>query len=246
VPGSLFFTLGSEGDGELWYEASIDAPPGGSLGEATTPRRSGLYYFDDPDNAGFNTLFDEKDDGGRRSLRAARFEQGVLSSIENAPSPLAPGDFDDYSVALAPLSGRFFWMSTRDGEPTLRTGLLGTTSADVVDVVAQGPSGTSCTLAADAPWVSSNGSLLVVSAPALDAACQLVDGGATDLYAAPVSTQTGKLVASAIPLGSVNVSRDLTSETDAAFSTDLCTLYFASDGGSVEGFDFKLFRAARR
>jgi len=246
VPGSLFFTLGSNGEGELWYEASVAEPPGGPLGDAMTPGRSGLYYFDDPDNSGFNALFDEQDEGGRRSLRAARFVQGALASIDMAPSPLTPGDFDDYSVALAPLTGRFFWMSTRDGEPTLRTGLLGTSDADVVDVVAQGPSGTSCTLAADAPWVNDDGSLLVVSAPALDAACQPVDGGATDLYAAPVSTQTGKLLAPAIPLGSVNVSRDLTSETDAAFSSDLCTLYFASDGGSPSGFDFTLFRAARR
>src|SRR6185295_9676280 len=54
VPGSLFFTLGSDAGGELWYEAAIDAPPGASLGDAMTPGRSALFYFDDPDNTGFN------------------------------------------------------------------------------------------------------------------------------------------------------------------------------------------------
>ena len=34
--------------------------------------------------------------------------------------------------------------------------------------------------------------------------------------------------------------------TDAAFSSDRCALYFASDGGTEKNFDFRLFRAARR
>jgi hypothetical protein len=94
--------------------------------------------------------------------------------------------------------------------------------------------------------VSGNGSLLVVAAPSLDANCQVLDGGATDLYATPLNAATGQPLASAIPLSGVNVSTGGSSETDAAFSNDLCTLYFASDGGSAAGFDFQLFRAARR
>lgn len=241
--GSLFFTLGSDSGGELWYEPSIDLPPGAPLGESTTLGRSGLFYFDDPDATGMNTLFDEKDEGDRRSLRAARFFQGGLTMIEDAPPPLTPGSYDDYSVALAPQTGRFYWMSTRGGPRALYTGLLGTSEAEPLEV--RFGSG-SCLLSVDAPWVSSSGSLLVVTAPSLTADCQVADGGATDLYATPLNASTGRPVAPAIALSGVNVSTGLTSETDAAFSSDLCTLYFASDGGSAAGFDYRLFRAARR
>jgi len=243
VSNSLFFTLVSDNGGELWYEASIDAPPGGPLGDATTPGRAGLFYFDDPDNTGFNALFDEKDEGGRRSLRTTRFVGGVLTMVDNAPPPLAPGSYDDYSVALAPLTGRFYWMSTRNGSPALLTGLLGTTKVSSVDVrVAQG----SCALGVDAPWVNGDGTLLVVAAPTLDANCKALDAGATDLYATPLNVSTGQPLAPAIALSGVNVSTGTSSETDAAFSNDLCTVYFASDGGSAAGFDFNLFRATRR
>jgi hypothetical protein len=241
--GSLFFTLGSDSGGELWYEPSIDMPPGAPLGTGTTLGRSGLFYFDDPDATGMNALFDEKDEGGRRSLRAARFFQGALTMIEDAPLPLTPGSYDDYSVALAPQTGRFYWMSTRAGARALYTGLLGKTEAQSIEV--RFGSG-SCLLSVDAPWVSSSGSLLVVAAPSLAADCQVLDGGATDLYATPLNASTGQPVAPAIALSGVNVSTDLTSETDAAFSSDLCTLYFTSDGGSATGFDYRLFRASRR
>jgi len=243
--GSLFFTLGSDRGGELWYEPSLDAPPGATLGDVMTPGRSGLFYFDDPDNSGFNALFDEKDDGGRRSLRAARFFAGALTQIEDAPSPLTPGTYDDYDVTLAPQTGRFYWMSTRDGGAWLYTALLGTTKPEPVAVSVAPTASTSCVLASDAPWVSGNGSLLVVAAPSLDANCLALDGGATDLYATPLNAATGLPLAAAIPLAGVNVTGG-SSETDAAFSNDLCTLYFASDGGSAAGFDFQLFRAARR
>jgi len=241
---SLFFTLGSDSGGELWYEPSIAKPPGGPLGDATTTLgRSGLFYFDDPDNTGFNALFDEKDEGGRRSLRAARFVQGSLTMIEDAPLPLTPGSYDDYSVALASQTGRFYWMSARDGSAALYTGLLGTTQAQPIEVRF---GAASCLLAVDAPWVSSNGSLLIVAAPSLAADCQVQDGGATDLYATPLNASTGEPLAPAIPLSGVNVSTGASSETDAAFSSDLCTLYFASDGGSAAGFDYELYRATRR
>jgi hypothetical protein len=243
VAGSLFFTLGSDSGGELWYEPSIDAPPGAPLGAATTLGRSGLFYFDDPGDTGFNALFDETDEGGRRSLRAARFFQGALTMIEDAPSPIAPGNYDDYGVALAPQTGRFYWMSARDGGVTLYTGLLGTSKGEPVEVrVATG----SCVLAVDAPWVSSDGALLIVAAPPLDADCRPLDGAATDLYATPLNASTGYPLAPAIALSGVNGSVDTSSETGAAFSNDLCTLYFASDGGSAAGFDFRLFRATRR
>ena len=241
VAGSLLFTLGSDTGGELWYEASLDAPPGVPLGDDTTPGRSALFYFDDADHAGWNALFDEQDESGRRSLRTALFYEGALLMVENAPAPLTPGDYDDYSIALAPSTGRFYWMSTRDGAPALYTGLLGTTRVDPVEVGAQG----SCVLTADAPWVSYNGTLLVVSAPALDATCAPLAGGATDLYAAPISSSTGQPAAAAIALAGLGGGDDA-SETDAAFSSDLCTLYFASDGGAREDFDFKLYRASRR
>lgn len=88
--------------------------------------------------------------------------------------------------------------------------------------------------------------MLVFRSLPMDADCLPADGAATDLYAAALSPSTGLPVTPAVALAGANVTAGESTETDPSFSPDLCTFYFASDGGSAEGFDFRLFRAMRR
>jgi hypothetical protein len=248
--GSLFFTLTTATVSELWYEPSVADPPGGSLGGSPTPARSGLFYSEDTANLGFNALFDEVLANEHRSLRRASFDGSALGDAADAPPPLAPGAFDDFSATLASGTRRAYWMSTRGGAPSLRTGVIGESAATPVTLrlAAHDAPGVSCpaTFGDATPWVNASGTLLVVSAAPVDASCAPVDAQATDLFVAPVDPSTGKPLVAAIALNGVNVSSGASNETDAAFSSDLCTLYFASDGGSAGGFDYRLFRAHRR
>jgi len=107
--------------------------------------------------------------------------------------------------------------------------------------------GTCSRAGADAtPWVTSDGRLLLFSAPPVDSACNSVDGDATDVFVAPLSATSGLPLATAVPIAGINHSTDTSSESDASFTADLCALYFASDGGGAQGHDFRLYRAFRR
>jgi hypothetical protein len=248
--GSLFFTLESATTSELWYEASVDEPPGASLDPATAPARAALLYVDGQSGFGFQALFTEKATLGPRTLRTASFDGHRLTAVADAPVPLGPSGFDDYSSALAPSTGRAYWMTTRDGAPALYTGVVGSAAVARVelDVTAANAPGKGCAWQGDdaAPWVRADGSLLLVSALPLSSTCEPLDGDATDLFAVPLNPATGAPLSPAVALGDINVTRGASSETDAALSNDLCTLYFASDGGSARSFDFRLFRASRR
>jgi hypothetical protein len=120
-------------------------------------------------------------------------------------------------------------MSTRDGPATLRTAPHGTGQEVPFDL-----------------QIPDNGSLMLFSAPAVDAQCAPLDGGAPDLYAVPLAPSSGLPLTSAVALATVNRTADNSSETDPSFSPDLCRIYFASDGGQAGGHDFRLYRAGRR
>jgi hypothetical protein len=128
--------------------------------------------------------------------------------------------------------------------------VIGASAAAIVNLrlAAHDAPGVSCPATFDdaTPWVNAKGTLLVVSAAPVDASCAPIDAQATDLFVAPLDPTTGMPLVPAVALNGVNVSSGASNETDAAFSSDLCTLYFASDGGSARGFDYRLFRARRR
>jgi hypothetical protein len=245
---SLFLTLLGPSRSELWYAADPTGAASVALGDGQTPSRSGLLYFEDEGGLGFEVLFDELANG-QRSIASALWDGTTLSSILPVASPLSPGGFDDYSIALAPDTGRAYWMTTRDGGPTLRTGVLGSGNEDLLELqIPTRSAGVTCSLAGiDAtPWVSLEGRLLVFRALPRDAQCQPVDGDATDLYAVALDPGSGMPVTPVVPLAGANVTGGESTETDPSFSPDLCTLNFASDGGSESGFDFRLYRASRR
>jgi hypothetical protein len=245
---SLFFTLLGASRSELWYAADPAGAASVALGDGQAPSRSGLLYFEDEGGLGFEVLFDELVNG-QRSIASALWDGTTLSDILPVGAPLGPGSFDDYSVALAPETRRAYWMTTRDGSPALRTGLLGSDqSTPVVLAVPAQSGGVTCPLSGEdaTPWVTPDGSLLLFSSLPRDAACQPVDGAATDLYAVVLQPSSGMPITPAAALTAANVTGGESTETDPSFSPDLCTLYFASDGGSASGFDYRLFRAARR
>jgi hypothetical protein len=246
-PSSLFFTLLAPSRSELWYVEDPEASASITLGDAQTPSRSGLFYAGGG-SFEFSALFDQVD-GAQRGVMTAAWDGSTLSDIRSAGAPFGAAGADDYGVALAAATSRVYFMSTRDGSPALYTGLLGSSSATVVtlEVPRVSGGGTCARSGEDAtPWVTEDGSLLVFRSLPMDATCEPVDGSASDLYVAALQPATGMALTTAVALSGVNVTTGESTETDPSFSPDLCVLYFASDGGSAGGFDFKLFRAERR
>lgn len=243
---SLFFTLLAASRSELWYVDDPTSSASVTLGDAQTPSRSGPFYVQGG-SVGFSVLFDQLQ-GGQRGVLSAGWNGTALSSIQPVGAPFGSGS-EDYSVALAAETSRVYFMSTRTGSPALHTGLLGSSDAPALDLQVPARSGGgTCPLSGDdaTPWVTADGSLLVFRSLPTDPQCQPVDAAATDLYVAALQPATGMPLAPAVALGGANVTGGESTETDPSFSPDLCVLHFATDGGSVGGFDFKLFRAARR
>jgi hypothetical protein len=243
---SLFFSLVTPARSELWYVDDPSASGAITLGDAQTPSRSGLFYVESP-GIGFSALFDELQNGERRVVRA-EWSGSALTDFQLAGAPFGGGGFDDYSVAIAAETNRTYFMTTRDGTPTLRTGVYGTDEATTVNIAVPAQGGVTCAPSGEdfTPWVTDDGALLVFRSLPMDDQCRPLDGAATDLYAVPLQPTTGMPVTPAAALAGANVTGGESTETDPSFSPDLCTLYFASDGGSAEGFDFRVFRALRR
>jgi hypothetical protein len=80
----------------------------------------------------------------------------------------------------------------------------------------------------------------------VDDACLPIDGNATDIYAVLLDKSTGKAVSRAFALADLNISSGESTETDPSFAPDLCSIYFASDGGTAGGYEFDIYRAFRR
>jgi hypothetical protein len=243
---ALFFTLVAPGRSELWYVDDPTASASFTLGDAQTLSRSGLFYVESSD-LGFDVLFDELRSGGRVVMSAA-WDGSTLTELDTLGPPFGVFGSEDYSVAFATETSRAYFMTTRDDAPALHTAVLGDVETQVVTLEVPVPGGGTCPRSEDdaTPWVTDDGSLLVFRALPMDADCQPINGMAPDLYAAALQPSTGLPLTPAVPLAGANVTTGDATETDPSFSPDLCTLYFASDGGSGAGFDFKLFRAARR
>jgi hypothetical protein len=188
------------------------------LGDAQTPSRSGLFYVGGG-SFEFSALFDQVD-GTRRSVMTAAWDGSTLSDIRPAGAPFGAPGADDYS--------RVYFMSTRDGSPALYTGVLGSSSTTVVtlEVPAESGGGTCARSGEDAtPWVTEDGSLLVFRSLPMDAACEPVDGSASDLYVAALQPATGMALTTAVALSGVNVTTGASTETDPSFSPDLCVRF---------------------
>ncbi|HEX6275799.1 MAG TPA: hypothetical protein VFZ53_22310 [Polyangiaceae bacterium] len=242
TPGSLFYRAGAEGMARIFHTPNTSML-GALAGNPDVTQQSGALFVAALDR-GYNVIFDEINQG-TRTARAASWNGATLGSQMEMPPPLSPGGFEDYSVAAATASGRLFWMSSRDLERRLRTGVVETGDgvAVTLDVPKRAGSGTCEWFGNDAtPWVTPDGRRMLFRSFPLDDACQPLDSDTTDLFVVPLEPMSGTPSSDAIALASLNEVGF--TDTDPSLSPDLCTLYFASDRGSPS--DFKLYRARRR
>jgi hypothetical protein len=244
TPSSLFYRAGDEGAARLYYttNASVLGMP---IGNDVVAQESGPLFVAALGRT-FNVIFDRTSDEGR-IMRAATFAGGTLTGETDLPAPLSPGGHDDYSAAAATSLGRLFWMSTRDGPPRLRTGIIDTGDGDVfvdIEVPTRSGNGTCPRDGDDAtPWVTPDGRRMFFRSFPLDDDCQPLEAATTDLFVVPLEPNSGTPPLRAIALDSLNEVGS--TETDPSLSADSCAIYFASDRGAPGG-GFKLYRAPRR
>ncbi|MEP7053150.1 MAG: hypothetical protein ABJB12_22485 [Pseudomonadota bacterium] len=245
----LFYRSGSDGAPALWYAAAPISGVGHQLfsaldagldsGPLFAPKFSpgnGNFYFDRADQT---TLL--------RQIWSATWAGGKLSAPLRVPE--LNGGNDDFSVAIAEVARRVYWMSSRNktGSPQLIWAKFGAgaTTPAVLDLKVKVGASNQCAalLNVDAtPWVNVDGTLLLFRSLSTDDKCNVNDGMATDLFAAPLSP-AGTPLAPAVPLSSLNNTGGNSSETDPALSQDACTIYFGSDNGHPGDFD--LYSAVR-
>lgn len=244
-PGStLFYSEGSGDQQRLWYASAPLSGVGSSISTAARSESGPLlapgYLMQS------NFFFDRLEIAtGKRKIMMSNWSGSALSDPMLAPAPINMVGVDDYSPAVAPSAARVYWMSTRNGMPQLFSYENGATiPAAPVALDVQITVGTkTCPWAGDdaTPWVNLAGTLLLFRSQSLDENCEANDSGAYDLFAVPLGAD-GAPIRAAVPLTSLNSTGGMSNETDASLSTDLCTIYFASDSGSG---DYDLYRATR-
>ncbi len=239
---SLFYSTD-----HLYYTSDFTSDQGTHVSAMAAPLEEAPLYIDSPGSLNFNLLFTRMvgDVLPTKDILTADWTGTTFMTVKPAVAPLNLDPADDYSVALATASARFWWMSTRNGEAQLLTAVQGDALAVLVEPQVQGPNAIACHAVGDdlTPWVSEQGDLLFFSAQVVDAACNVLDNGATDIYVALLDND-GQPVQSGIPLSDVNIGDQESSEVSPSLSADSCWLYFASDGGA--GSPMQIYRAPRR
>ena len=253
---ALFYRSGTPGAERIWYAANPVSGVGKKLDLPELPAMSAPLLAPGvlPQNFFFDYL--ETPDGGpnRRHLMMATWSGGTLTAAVAVPAPLN-GTGSDFSIALAPGAARAYWMSTRNGgarAELLSASMVDTTATEPVVVDLQVQAGSAkCPWLGGAPgsweddatpWLNTAGTLLLFRSQSVDNHCQPNDSGAFDLYAAPLSKDTGLPTAAGVPLSALNSTGGGSTQTDPSLSPDSCLIYFASDDG---GPDTDLYRAAR-
>ncbi len=241
---SLFYSTG-----HLYYAPDFASAPGTHISATAAPPEEAPLYIESPGSLNFDLLFTRQvnDVNANRHIVTADWNGSAFTGVTDAPAPVNMDLFDDYSVALATANARFWWMSTRNASPQLLTAVQGDLVAELVEP--QVPAGNNIACHAQGedltPWVTREGDLLLFSAQVADTQCTVLDDGATDLYAALLDND-GQPAGVGIALSDVNIRDKVSSEVSPSFSPDYCFLYFASDGGEDRGYEFQLYRAARR
>jgi hypothetical protein len=250
----LFYRSGADGATQIWYAATPVSGVGVTLSDAARIDSAPLLA---PGVVQQNFFFDRLETTTNlRHIWVATWSGAQLSVAATAPAPFNAASASDFSVAVAPAAGpdgapkvaRAYWMSTRAGGTTAT--LVWSNMVDVAPTtpVALGikvqAGANTCPLVADdaTPWVNTAGTLLLFRSESVDDSCTPNDMGAFDLYAAPLSADTGLTSAPAVPLSALNNTGGMSTETDPSLSQDSCTVYFASDNGTKS---LALYRAAR-
>jgi hypothetical protein len=251
----LFYRSGADTVTRIWYAQTPVSGVGVALSDVGRVDSAPLlaagalqqnFFFDRLDLAVTSMT--------TRHLWLATWSGGQLSAAAMAPAPFNAAS--DFSIAVAPAAGpvkgpkvaRAYWMSTRTAKTNadlVWSDMVDTTPTTpaVLDLQVQAGSMTCPRLGDDAtPWVNAAGTLLLFRNESVDDSCAVNDSGAFDLYAAPLSPDTGLTAAAGIPLSTLNNTGGASTETDPSLSQDSCLIYFASDNGTTS---FDLYRAAR-
>jgi hypothetical protein len=243
----LFYRSGAADAGQLWYAPAPASAVGHALAAAGLLTSAPLLA---PGVLQQNFFFDQlaNDDGGAvRHIMLGNWSGTALSGVTAAPDPLN-STASDFSIAVAPAVARAYWMSTRNGKAEAELlwaeMLAGTPTAPApLDLKIQAGSATCARSGDDAtPWVNAAGTLLLFRNISVDDTCAPNDSGAFDLYAVPLSKETGLPSVAAVALSSLNVIGGGSNESDPSLSSDSCTIYFASDNGTA---DSDLYKAQR-
>jgi hypothetical protein len=231
---ALWFTLNpTEGGNEQTLDLDIDMPDQAESGPLPVVIRPGngedLNFFFD------RTTFGP---GSPRELYGAD-RNGRGGNVVRLPPPIntAP-DISNYSIALAPATQRGWWMRGSGELAQVMTFSLQGGAAEIVLLTA----GVCPRIGADAtPWVPADGSFMLFRSNELDNNCGTL-GEINDLWVA-VLAENGQVAGEGFPLDDLN--RAGWDDTDPSMSSDLCWLYFASDGGP-DNHEFDVYRARRR
>jgi hypothetical protein len=148
----------------------------------------------------------------------------------------------NYSIALASVPRRAYWMSDRSGEPQVWVAALGNGTVSNANLITLTLPGGCARLGADAaPWTNPDGTFLLFNAVETDPTCATGDD-VSDLFYVPLGS-------GGLPLGNAYALDDVNTpgwdDVTPAMSTDLCRLYFASDEGP-QGPEFDVYVAQRQ
>jgi hypothetical protein len=249
-PG-MFFRIGNpSSESALWFSAN-HLSGGSDQAFATSvdvsgQSESGALELESPVPAlaSANFFFDRTSGGpgSGRTLYAGIRTAGIdVGGVSPLPAPFNPSDGGSSNYSLALTTARAFWMTDRSGSPELVTAPLGDPGTPAVVTIDIGSSGCSRSGSDATPWVSPDGSFMLLRSAETSTGCATA-GGMNDLFVV-VLDPGGQAAAPASPLTDVN--RAGGNDSDPSMSRDLCWLYFAA-AGAPPAATFDLFRAPRQ
>jgi hypothetical protein len=180
--------------------------------------------------AGYNFFFDRnvgKTDRRRELYGASLDAAGVATKVTRLPAPFnATPPTMQWSSSIAVAKERAWWVANLDG--SLNTYIMTSSlepGARATAVSINLPPGCPLHEIDAVPWVTPDGSTMLVTAVQHDAACNTPDQH-TDVFLVRLDA-TGQPLATAASVEGID--QPTTSEADASLSADMCWLYFASD-----------------
>jgi hypothetical protein len=192
--------------------------------------------------AGHQFFFDRnvaKNDTRRELYGATLDANGAMSQVTRLPPPFnTPTPTVQWSSTIAVSRERAWWMWNQDGKLQIYLVTAPLTEGAKSTVVSINlPPGCPLREIDTVPWVTPDGTMLLVTGTQRDASCNAPDQR-TDIFRVRLDASGQPLAAGSALEG---IDQPTSGETDGSLSTDLCWLYFSSDRGADARF--RLYRA---
>lgn len=235
---SLFYTSRLLDRDQIWFASS----PASGVGVLVSSPQIESAALLAPGFVVEQNLFFSRGAEGSRKIVMGNWNGMTIANTQLAPLPINTPMADDYSFAVAPNAERAYWMSNRNGQPELLWQSVAASGGSTANKFDAKIGNCDAQFGDDAtPWVDLDGTVLLFRSQSQDADCQPTDSGAYDLFVVGLA-KDGKAATRVAALSSLNTTGGNSTETDPSLSSDLCTIYFASNNG---GKDFDLYRAER-